>query len=170
MWKCKIIQQVTAINKDFHQKSAVLFKQDNLTLKQYKAGLLALEKDRKDKVAALLTPEQKDQLAQRNKQSEENVQVREAARVERLKLRLNLNDEQVAKLKAGQESLHNQAKAIHSNADLLLLEKREQLKALMAMRNEPVYAGFHGKLCLPDIFKKKAVYFSPKMAFFYLSG
>ena len=37
-------QQVAAINKDYRQKSADLFKQDNLTLKQYKAGLIALQK------------------------------------------------------------------------------------------------------------------------------
>jgi len=51
--------QVMAINKEYHQKAADLYKQDNSTLKQYKAGLLALQKEKKDKLAALLTPELK---------------------------------------------------------------------------------------------------------------
>jgi len=51
--------QVMAINKEYRQKAADLYKQDNSTLKQYKAGLLALQKEKKDKLAALLTPELK---------------------------------------------------------------------------------------------------------------
>src|SRR5579863_7121441 len=54
-------KQVMAFNKEYHQKAADLFKQDNITLKQYKAGLLALQKDKKAKMEALLTPLQKDE-------------------------------------------------------------------------------------------------------------
>ena len=129
-------KQLIAINKDYRQKSQDLFKQDNLTLKQYKAGLIALQKDKKAKMAALLTQPQKDQLAARRKRMDENRQVMEVARLERLKLRLNLTDDQVAKIKAGQENLHSQVKAIHENDDLLPQQKMEQMKALLAKRND----------------------------------
>lgn len=133
-------QQVAAINKEYRQQSADLFKQDNLTLRQYKAGLLALQKDKKDKLAALLTPQQKQQQIERQKRREENVRVMAAARLERMKLRLNLNDDQVAKIKATQESLLDQAKAIHDNDNLLPQEKREQMKTLMAKRDDNLKA------------------------------
>jgi hypothetical protein len=129
-------KQVMAINADYRQKRTDLFKQDNLTLRQYKAGLLSLEKEKKAKLSALLTPEQKNQLAANRKQRDENRQVREAARLERLKLHLNLSDDQVAKLKAGNEDLQSQAKAIHENDNLLPQEKMEQMKTLMAKRND----------------------------------
>ena len=129
-------QQVMAINKDYRQKSQDLYQQDNLTLKQYKTGLLALQKEKKDKLAALLTPQQKTEIATRRKEMDENRQVREVARLEKLKLHLNLSDEQVAKIKAGQENLHSQAKAIHENDNLLPQEKMEQLKTLMSKRND----------------------------------
>ena len=129
-------KQVAAINKDYHQKAQDLFKQDNLTLKQYKAGLVTLQKEKKDKMAALLTPQQKDELAARRKRMDENRQVMEVARLERLKLRLNLTDDQVAKIKAGQENLHSQVKAIHENDNLLPQQKMEQMKALLAKRND----------------------------------
>ncbi len=129
-------KQLMAINKDYRQKSQDLFKQDNLTLKQYKAGLIALQKDKKDKMAALLTPQQKDQLTARRKRMDENRQVMEVARLERLKLRLNLTDDQVAKIKVGQENLHSQVKAIHENDNLLPQQKMEQMKALLAKRND----------------------------------
>ena len=127
-------QQLLAINKDFKQKSAALFAQDNITLKQYKAGLIALQKDKKAKLQALLTPQQKNDIAERHKRMTENAQVMEVARLERLRLHLNLTDDQVARLKAGQESLRSQVKAIHENDNLLPQEKREQMKALLAKR------------------------------------
>ena len=129
-------QQVAAINKDYRQKSADLFKQDNLTLKQYKAGLIALQKEKKDKLQGLLTQQQKDEMAARRKRMSENVQVMQVARLERLKLHLNLTDDQVAKIKAGQDNLRGQVKAIHENDNLLPQQKMEQMKALIAKRND----------------------------------
>ncbi|HEV2483886.1 MAG TPA: hypothetical protein VGS79_29685 [Puia sp.] len=129
-------KQLMAINKEYRQKSADLFKQDNITLKEYKAGLVALQKEKKDKMAALLTPQQKEQVATRRERMDENRQVMEAARLERLKLRLNLTDDQVARIKTGTENLHNQVKAIHENDNLLPQQKREQMKALLAKRND----------------------------------
>lgn len=129
-------QQAMAIDKDYRQKTADLFQQDNITLKQYKTGLLALQKDKKDKMSALLTQQQKDQLATNRKRINENRQVREAGNLEKLKLRLNLTDDQVAKLKTGQEALRNQARSIHENDNLLPQEKMEQMRSLMAKRND----------------------------------
>ena len=129
-------RQLMAINKDYHDKSADLFKKDNITLKEYKAGLLALQKDRRNKMEALLTPQQKEQQARRKKMTDENRQVSEAARLERLKLRLNLSDDQVTKIKAGQADLHAQARSIHENDNLLPQEKMEQMKGLMAKRKD----------------------------------
>lgn len=129
-------RQVMTINKEYHDKSADLFKKDNITLKEYKASLLALQKDRHSKMEALLTPQQKEQIAGRKKKAEENRQVAEAARMERLKLRLNLSDDQVAKIKAGQADLHAQARSIHENDDLLPQQKKEQMKGLMAKRKD----------------------------------
>ena len=129
-------QQVAAINKDYRQKSADLYKQDNLTLKQYKAGLIALQKEKKTKLDGLLTQQQKDDMATRRKRMSENAQVMQVARLERLKLHLNLSDDQVAKIKAGQDGLRSQVKAIHENDNLLPQQKMEQMKALMAKRND----------------------------------
>lgn len=129
-------RQVMAINKDYKQKSEDLFKQDNITLKQYKTGLIALQKDKKAKLQALLTPQQNNELAARRKRMAEDAQVREVAHLERLKLHLNLSDDQVAKIKAGQENLRSQVKAIHENDNLLPQEKRDQMKALLVKRND----------------------------------
>jgi len=129
-------RQLMAINKEYHDKSAELFKKDNITLREYKASLVALQKDKRNKMEALLTPQQKDQVARRKKMAEENRQVAEAAHMERLKLRLGLSDDQVTKIKAGQADLHAQVKAIHDNDNLLPQQKMEQMKGLMAKRKD----------------------------------
>jgi hypothetical protein len=129
-------QQVMAINKEYHQKSADLFNQDNLTLKQYKAGLVALQKEKKAKLEALMTPLQKDQQAASRRLREDRAQLMATTRLERLRQALSLTDDQVAKLKTGQENLRSQAKAIHENDNLLPQEKRSQMKALMTTRND----------------------------------
>jgi hypothetical protein len=129
-------RQLMSINKEWRDKSAELFKKDNITLKEYKAGLIALQKDKRSKTEALLTPQQKEQQARHKKMAEENRQVAEAARMERLKLHLDLNDDQVARIKAGQVDLQTQAKAIHENDNLLPQEKMEQMKGLMARRKD----------------------------------
>lgn len=129
-------KQVAEINKDYRQKAQDLFKKDNSTLREYKAGLLALQKEKKGKLEAVLTQKQKDEMAARRKRMAENMQVMAVARMERLKLHLGLSDDQVAKIKAGQESLRNQVKAIHENDNLLPQQKMEQMKALMAKRND----------------------------------
>jgi ribosomal protein L15 len=129
-------KQLMAINKDYRQKREDLYKQDNITLKQYKAGLIALDKDKKAKTQALITPQQKTEMAMRRNRMEENRQVMAAARLERLRLDLQLTDDQVAQIKTGQQNLRNQAQAIHENDNLLPQEKREQMKTLMTTRND----------------------------------
>ncbi|HXO78148.1 MAG TPA: hypothetical protein VN824_22995 [Puia sp.] len=129
-------KQVAEINKEYRQKSEDLFKKDNSTLREYKAGLLALQKEKKSRLQALLTQQQKDEMAARRKRMAENMQVMAVARMERLKLHLGLSDDQVAKIKAGQENLRSQVKAIHENDNLLPQQKMEQMKALMAKRND----------------------------------
>ncbi len=129
-------EQVAAIIKEYRQKQQDLFKQDNSTLRQYKSNLLALEKEKKARLQALLTPQQKDQLASRRDRMEENRQVMAAGRLERLRLNLKLTDDQVAQIKAIQRNLHNQAKAIRDNDNLLPQERHDQMHALMMTRND----------------------------------
>ncbi len=131
-------QQMQAINSDYRKKSADLFKNDNMSLRDYKAGLLALQKDRKSKIQALATPQQKEQMEKWKKSRAENAQVMAAARMERLKIRLSLTDQQVATLKSKESDLRNQMKSLHENDALLPQQKMEQFREMAAKRKELV--------------------------------
>jgi hypothetical protein len=129
-------RQVQTIDMDYRKKAADLFKNDNQTLGQYKAGLIALQKEKKGKLQALLTPEQKDQIAKRKQRMSENMQVMAAARMERLKIRLNLSDDQVASLRSKEQGLRSQLQSIHENDNLLPQQKMEAFKELGSKRKD----------------------------------
>ncbi len=129
-------RQIRDINTDYHKKATDLFNNDNLTLRQYKAGLIALQKDKKSRMQALLTPAQKDQLAKAKQRASENMQVMAAARMERLKIRLGLSDQQVATLRTKEDAFHAQLRSIHENDDLLPQQKMEQFKTMGDKRKE----------------------------------
>jgi hypothetical protein len=131
-------KQMQAINGEYRQKASDLLKNDQQTLGQYKASLVALQKDRKSKLQALLTPEQKEQMEKRRQRFTENAQVRAAARMERLKIHLNLSDQQVATIKSKEADLRSQMQGLHHNDGLLPREKMEKFKELGAQRREIV--------------------------------
>jgi Spy/CpxP family protein refolding chaperone len=123
-------KQARSINETYRKNAADLYKNDNLTLREYKSQLLALQKEKRSKMKALLTPEQKDQVAKWKKQAGENAQVRDAAFLERMRLRLQLSDAQAANIKSQRVSLRTQMQSIHENEDLLPYQKMEQIKAM----------------------------------------
>jgi len=129
-------KQMQAINMDFHKKSTDLYKNDNLTLGQYKSQLLALQKEKKTKLQGLLTQDQKDQMAMSKKRREEDMQVRSAARLERMKIRLKLTDEQTARIKSQEQNMRAQVRSIRENENLMTYQKMEQIKSLAAKRRD----------------------------------
>ena len=123
-------KQMMAINMEYKKKSADLYKNDNLKLGEYKAQLLALQKDKKSKMQNLLTPEQKTKIAEQKKKRDENMQVMAAARLERLKIKLNLTDQQEASIKSKEQNFRSQMHSIRENDNLMAYQKMDQIKSL----------------------------------------
>ena len=129
-----------AINTEFKQKQEALYKQDNLTLGAYKSQLLALQKDKKARTEGLLTADQKQQVAKWKQRASDNAQVMAAARLERLKLNLQLSDDQEAKIKSQDASFREQLAGIRDNDNLLPDQKRDQMKALFDKQKDAIAA------------------------------
>ena len=75
-------QQIKSINEDFKNKLQALNKNDNITVKDMKAQRKALMEDRKNKISAILTPEQKNQFEQLRKQDNREGEWKEKRKVE----------------------------------------------------------------------------------------
>ena len=61
-------QQIKSINEDFTTRLKALNQNDNILVKDMKVQRKALMQERKDKISAILTPEQKTQFEQLRKQ------------------------------------------------------------------------------------------------------
>jgi len=131
-------KQMQAINEDYRKKSSDLYKNDNLTLREYKSQLLALQKEKKSKLQGLLTPEQKAKMAELKKKRQENAQVMAAARLERMKINLKLSDQQAAAIKSQQQNLRAQMQSIRENDNLMRDQKMEQIKTLLAKQKDAI--------------------------------
>jgi len=129
-------KQLMSITTEYKRKQEDLYKQDNLTLGAYKTQLVALQKEKKGKMEGLLTPDQKQSVAKWKQSRSENEQVMAAARLERLKIRLQLSDDQEAKLKSQEADFRAHMLTIRSNDDLLPDQKRAQVMALFSKQKD----------------------------------
>jgi hypothetical protein len=131
-------RQMRAIKMDFARKSSELYSKDDLTLREYKAQLQVLQKDRRTKLQDLLSPEQKNEIAEFKKTRQENVQVMAAAHLERMKIHLQLSDSQVAAIKSQQQNLHTQVQSIGENDLLSRDQKSQQIHALFFKHKDAI--------------------------------
>ncbi len=123
-------EKAKVIGENYRKQVTELKKNDNITMGAYKKQMATLQAERKTKMDALLTTEQKATIAQHKQKKQEDMQVTQAAHLERMKIKLGLKEEQVASIKANQANFTTKAKAIHDNDKLSGEEKKEQIKAL----------------------------------------
>ena len=123
-------EQLKASRESYQQQLMELNKNESITVKEARDKKEALRKGQKEKMMSVLTPEQKTKLEQLKKDREAKHEAMAAKRLDKMKVKLNLSDDQVAKIKAGSESVHSQMKAIHENDQLGRTEKKEKLMVL----------------------------------------
>lgn len=148
-------QQIKSINEDFRTKMQALNQNGNITVNDSRAQRQQLMQDRKNKISAILTPEQKTKFEQmianrgefggRNDRQDGDRSDRMGSmggermrggegRIEELKTQLNLTDDQVAKIKAGSESFRQRAQAIRENQSLTDDQRKQQMETLRKER------------------------------------
>ncbi len=85
-------QQIKSINEDFKSKMQALDKNDNIMVKDMKAEKKALMQERKDKISAVLTPEQKTQFAAMRKDHKNKGDVKEKKKGDDWKQKRKIED------------------------------------------------------------------------------
>jgi periplasmic protein CpxP/Spy len=129
-------QQAKDLNTDYKNQLKDLEKNENITLKDYRAKRAALEQERKSKFQDILTSDQKNKIAQAKKERSEKRELTSQKRLEKMKADLSLTDEQVAKIRDQRNNSKAQAKAIRENSSLTEEKKKEQLMNLMKSSKE----------------------------------
>jgi len=129
-------QQLKSINSDYHKKLADLKKNEDITVREFKSGMAALRKDHRAQLQALLTPEQKNQLAKMKQERMQMAKVNANARAEKMKIKLGLNDTQASQLKTIRTDMVAKMKSIHMDNSLSQEQKHEQMKNLVLQQKE----------------------------------
>lgn len=129
-------KQARTISENYQKQATALKAQDNLTMGEYKKQMAALQAGRKQQMEQLLTAEQKQQLAQQKVKGAERRKAQSEARMAKMKSKLNLTNDQVAKLQQQRNDLKTQLKAIHENQSLDQTAKREQARALVQKQKD----------------------------------
>jgi hypothetical protein len=125
-----------SLNEDFRTQMDELKKKDDITVKDWRSRMDNLRKDHRDKITSLLTTDQKDQL----KKSREARQLRQSDRkkegFDRMKARLNLTDDQAAKLKQSHSDMAEKIQSIRENQSLTDDQKKDQVQELRKKSQE----------------------------------
>jgi hypothetical protein len=134
--------QMKSINEDFNKKMAELKKNENITVKEWKSRMKALRDEHKAKMEGLLTTEQKTQIEKMKSEHKAMRDVDEKARMEKMKVRLGLSDDQVAKLSKNRTEMEQKIKAIRANKSMDETKKKEEIKELMKANKEKMNSIF----------------------------
>lgn len=119
-----------SLDEDFRKQMSDLKKNDNITVKEWKGKMETLRKDYRANRQNLLTSDQKTQLDKIRQDRIAKHKEDQAARMEKMKKRLALSDDQVAKLKSSHTELASQMKALRDNKSLSDEDRRSQMMEL----------------------------------------
>lgn len=123
-------QQMKSINDDFRKQMQDLNAKENITVKQQRDQRDALEKSHRQKVESILTPAQKEQLAQLKADAEKRRTEMAEKHLADLKEKLNLSDAQVAAIKSNQQKTQSKFDSLMKNESISGSDKRQQLMTL----------------------------------------
>jgi Spy/CpxP family protein refolding chaperone len=128
-------EQLKTINGDFHKKLMDLKKNEDITIREYKTKMKALQQEHRTAFQSVLSQEQKEQLA-KTKEDRMQFAKNHAAGSEKMKARLGLSDAQASQLKNIHTDMVTKIKAIHADSSLTRAQKHEQVKTLALQQKD----------------------------------
>lgn len=129
-------EKAKSLNEDFRAKMTELRKKEDITVKEYRAQMMELNKKHREEMRNLLSQEQRDQIERAKLERKKIAAIDADARMEKMKLRLDLNNEQFGKLKSQRLETMEKMKAIQENKSMDVMKKRQEIKELLKQRNQ----------------------------------
>jgi Spy/CpxP family protein refolding chaperone len=127
--------RIKAINETF-RKDMELLRQEQLTVQERNDKKHELQKKHVQEIQAVLTAEQKDQLAKNKKDQKEKIANERKEKSKDVSRDLNLSDDQRQKLALLRENYKTKAEALRNDNSLTKEQKRERLQQLMNQQRE----------------------------------
>ncbi len=122
--------QFKALREENKAKMEALKKEQNITVREYNERKEAIQREQKAKREAILTNEQKQQLVKDRAAMEEKRKEQQVKKLDKMKTKLGLSDDQAGKLKSLQDKNFAEMKKIRENEALSKEQKKSQMEAL----------------------------------------
>ena len=132
--------QIKTANESFRQQMKDLHKQGNITVDEQKQKRESLVKDHREKIAAILTPEQRQQAETLRNDFKGGRDGARGDRFEGLTKDLNLTPDQSAKIASINSTFKTNLQNIRQNTSLKQDQKREQMRSLMKQHRSDMEA------------------------------
>jgi len=129
-------QKAKSLNEDYRKKMDELRKKDDILVKDWRNQMTELNKKHRENMQDLLSKEQKAQIEKMKLERKKIAAIDGNARMEKMKVRLDLSNDQMEKVKKQRMESLEKMKAIRENRSLDMMKKREEMKTLMQKRNE----------------------------------
>ena len=142
-------EQLKALNKSYKKQLITLKQNEDITVRESRDRKTTLQKEKKEKVMDLLSADQKNILVQAKKLQRAKREMKVAKKIDKIKVNLNLSDEQVAKIKTTEQSTNAEVNAVKENNQLSRIQKLQRLKALKK-QNKKVFRN----ILTPEQFSK----------------
>ncbi len=123
-------KQAKLINEDSRKKMQELNKNESITVKEMRDRRQLILKEKKAKMEGLLTAEQKTKKTQLIAEQKVKKEERYTKHLAKMKTKLGLTDDQVAKMKSQRTDVQAKMQKIKNNESLSREQKREQMIAL----------------------------------------
>ena len=123
-------QKLQASREDFKTQMIALNQDESITLKEYRDKIYIMREEQKMQFLNILTADQKAKLEQIKKDNKAKRELMASKRIDKLKMQLNLSDEQIATIKANREAERSKLETIIQNDSLSRTDKKEQLMTI----------------------------------------
>jgi len=133
-------EQLKTISGNYHQKMALLSNDESITVKEMRDRKAAISKEYHLAFQNILTQEQKDKLADMRRKAEERRKMMAEKKLDKMKEKLKLSDDQTAKIRQVNEKYIEQYKKYLTMDGKDRSVKREQLSGLKKQQKEDIQA------------------------------
>lgn len=123
-------------NESFRKQMEELKKNDNITVRDWKAKAETIRKARKESMQNILTSEQKSKLENMKQEGKVKHEEMEKKMGDRMKTELNLSADQSTKLESNRKVLGEEMRKIRENSSFSLEQKKEKMKELHLKQKE----------------------------------
>lgn len=129
-------KQLKEVNESYRKQIADIRNNKSLSADEVKTKTNALRKELAGKRQALLTSEQKTQMADRRKDLIAKANTRNGKRMGQMQKGLGLTAEQSTKMQANRKDFSEKVKTIRADKNLTNTQKQEQIKELSKQNRE----------------------------------